>query len=972
VEGTVTDAESGETIPGVNVALVELNTGSATNPDGEYTIEGVPEGTYTLRATFVGYQTFETEVTVQANQTVTQDIAMQPGTVGLDEVVVTGYGSQQRSEVSGSVSSVTSEDLQDIPAQNPESLLQGRAAGVTVSTTSGNPGSGFEVDIRGEGSINAGGQPLYIVDGVQVSFNQGSNLSDRSPLNAISPNDIESIEVLKDAAAASIYGAQASNGVVLITTKSGRQGDTNVSLRFEGGVRQDRFNWDVLSQQDWIDYQIDALGEANFRNIILPVYGYSPDVNFSELAATDWREFVTRDGAHRSAEFTANGGTENTQFYLSGGWSNTEAGLRSVAYEKYNFRTNLTQQFTDRLSATIKVALSSQDMPSVCQDGFFINCPFSAIQFEPPISFPFLENGDYNPNTAFGQNNNVAVVLNEEERSTNLTQIIGNFQPTFRIAPWLRATGNLGIDFQQRRETDYEPPIADPGDGGSTNKFNNTLTNITANATLNADKTFSDVHDVSGLVGTEYRREFETFNNFGVQGFNNPLLSAPSAGSENSFFSGSNTEFRLFSVFSRASYTYDSRYTVQLTGRVDGTSRFGSDQRFGFFPSGAVSWRIAQEDFFTVDAINELKLRVSYGVTGNSSIGNFASRGLYNVSGSYQGQVGFDPGQIANPQLTWEENQEINIGLDYGLWSNRVTGAIDVYRSTTNELLLGRPLPRSSGFASITENIGAVENQGVELSIETVNILTEDFRWSTRFNVGINQNTVEELTEGAEALNPANSLPIPVGRSLEAWRVPIWAGVNPADGRPMYYDADGNITYQTSEADEQFFDGGEEDAEGGFGTRITYKGLSLDTYFQFSYGSTALPNTERAFLSTHGAFNAGLEILNRRWREPGDVTDVPGAVPFGDRPGTDAFSGVHSYWLYDASYLRLKSMRLSYNLPSNLMETVGMRGARVYVSGFNLVTWTSYIGLDPEVAGAFNTSSYPAERQFNFGIELNL
>jgi len=495
---------------------------------------------------------------------------------------------------------------------------------------------------------------------------------------------------------------------------------------------------------------------------------------------------------------------------------------------------------------------------------------------------------------------------------------------------------------------------------------------MTLNATLNADKTFNDVHDVSGLLGTEYRREFETQENFGVQGFNNDLLRAPSAASETNNFGGSNTEFRLFSGFTRLSYTYDSRYTVNFTGRIDGTSRFGADRRYGFFPSGSLAWRIAQEDFFTADAVNELKLRVSYGVTGNSSIGNFASRGLYNVSGSYVGQVGFDPGQIANPQLTWEENQEINVGLDFGLWSNRVTGALDMYRSTTNELLLGRPLPRSSGFGAITENIGSVENQGIELALETVNILTEDFRWSTRFTAGLNQNTVEELTSGAEELSAGAALPIAVGRSLEAWSVPLWAGVNPADGRPMYFDADGNITYRPQNADDQFFDGGEEDLEGGIGTRVAYKGLSLDVFFQYSYGATALPNTSRNFLSTPSTFGAGLELLTERWREPGDVTEVPAAVFNGNFPTADNFPSLSSYWLYDASYLRLKSVRLGYNLPSSLLDVVGLRGARVYVSGFNLITWTSYIGLDPEVAGAFNNSSYPAERQFNFGIELNL
>ena len=972
VRGTVTDGQSGETIPGVNVALIGTGQGAATNPQGQFRITGVEPGTYTLRASFVGYQQREREINVEAGETTVANIQMSPADVELDEVVVTGYRTQRREDVSGSISNVSSDDLENIPAQNAESLLQGRAAGVQISSTSGNPGSGFEVNIRGEGSINAGNRPLYIVDGVQVSFEQGAALNDRSPLNAISPGDIESIEVLKDAAASAIYGAQASNGVVLITTKSGRSGDTRVSLNFEGGVRTPNVNYNVLNTEEWVDLNIDALGEPAFRAAILPTYGYASDTPLGELRDFGWKDFVTRTGAHRKVGFTANGGSESTQFYLSGNWNSTEAGLRAVSYESYNFRANLSQELTSDLDVDVKVALSSQDQPGVCQDGFFVNCPWSGIQFEPPISFPFLENGDYNPNTSFGLNNNQAVVLNEEERSTKATQIIGNISPTYNITSWLQLNGSLGLDWQRLREQDYEPPIADPGAGGSTRTLNNTITNLTTNVTLNANRTFGEVHNVNMLVGSEYRREFEQEDDFSVQGFNNPLLSAPDAASQIGFFSGFNTEYRLLSGFGSVNYNYDDRYVVRLTGRYDGTSRFGSDRQFGFFPSGSLAWRIHQEEFFTADFVDELKARVSYGITGNSSIGNFASRGLYSVAGSYRGQVGFRPNQIANPRLTWEENREVNAGIDWALWESRVTGSLDLYRSNTDQLLLGRPLPRTSGFAEINENVGSVRNQGVELSLETVNVQTEDFRWSTRVNLAINQNEVLELNEGQESIDSGGSLPVAVGQSQEAWKVPLWAGVNPADGRPMFYDEDGNITYRPTEADDVFFDGGEEDVEGGFGTQLGYKGLSLDAFFQFSYGAHSLPNTERAFLSNQGAFSAGHELLTDRWREPGDVTDVARAVPNGNFPNADNFSTISSYWLYDSSYLRLKSLRLSYSLPSSVTEAIQLRGAQVYVGGYNLLTWTSYIGLDPEVAGGFTESSYPTERQFNVGVQIDL
>lgn len=971
--GTVTDAESEETIPGANVTLPEINRGAATNPDGAYSISNVPVGTYTLRVTFVGYRAFETEVTIQENQTTTQDAALEPGAVGLEEVVVTGYGTQRRAEVSGAISSVSSEEIEGVPVQSTESLLQGRTAGVTVSTTSGNPGGGFEVDIRGEGSINAGNRPLYIVDGVQMSFSQGAALTDRTPMNAISPEDIESIEVLKDAAAASIYGAQASNGVVLITTKSGREGATQVSVNYEAGTRFSGKRFDVMNRDQWIDFHIDAWGEENTRAIISNVYGYDEDTPFSEMRDYDWQDFVFRNGTVQSASFTATGGDANTQFYLSGGWESTEAAVRSVSYESFNFRTNLTQQFTPNLNVDVRLALSNQDQPTVCQDGFFVNCPFYQMVEEGPVSFPFLENGDYNPNTEQGLSNNPAVVLLEEQRSSNATQLLGSIAPTYNFTSWLSLQGRFGLDWQRLEETDHEPPIADPGAlPGSTRRRHNEVTNITANLTLNARGTFSDVHNISGLVGTEYRRDFEVEDDYVSAGFSTDLLSVVSAAAENTFFQGFNTEYRLLGYFGQVNYNYDQRYLLTLTTRYDGTSRFGQDRRFGFFPSGSVAWRLSEEEFFNADFVDDLKFRVGYGITGNSDIGNFSSRGLYSVSGSYDGQVGIRPSQLANRTLTWEESRELNLGMDWSLFEGRITGSLDLYRNISDNLLLSTPLPLSSGFGAITDNVGQVQNQGIELSLETINLRTESgFRWSTRFTAGLNQNTVKELTEGAEELFPGSTLPIAVGHSQEAWKVPYWAGVNPADGRPMWYDADGNITYNPDVADQQFADGGEEDVEGGFGTRLSYKGLALDAFFNFSYGGTALPFTQTTW-STPNFENSLAFWATERWREPGDVAQYPRAVPNGNFDNAESYQQVSTLWLYDSSYLRLRNISLSYTLPSRLTETIGLRRTQVYVTGLNLITWTSYLGIDPEVAGAFEESSYPAERQFNVGIRVDL
>jgi len=973
IAGTVTDAESGKVLPGVNVVVQELDRGAATDEEGTYTINEVPPGTYTIRASFVGYSPFETEVSVEAGEFVTLDVEMNPGAVGLDEVVVTGYGTQESvSEITGSIGNIDAEEINDVPVQNAEQLLQGRAAGVTVQSTSGNPGGNFEIDVRGQGSINASDDPLYIVDGIQVSQSEGARNNSTNVLSAINPRDIESIEVLKDAAAASIYGAQGGGGVVLITTKSGREGPVEVSVNYEGGMRFQPDRYDTMGRDDWIDYQIDAFGESTVRDAILADYGYDPEVPFEEVRNFNWQDFIFRRGPSHSAGFSATGGNEDTQFRLSGNWENTMAAAKEVSYTTFGINTNINQRFTSYLDVDLRINLSNQDMPGVCQDGFFVNCPFyQGLAEEPPISHPYLEDGSYNPNTEQAARYNPAITLFEEDRETNITQLIGSINPTLSLAPWLSLRGTLGFDWQRHKETDYESPASRPADGGTIDRTFDEIQNMTANLTLDAQQRFAGAHNVNALLGTEYRREFEDDDSYFFTGFGNQFLRVPSAASSNDGFSGSNTEFRFLSYFGQLNYDYEGRYLVTLSGRYDASSRFGDRDLWGFFPSASVGWRIVEEEFFTVDAVDELKVRASYGVTGNSEIGNFAARGLYSVSGSYNDVVGIGPNQLANQSLTWEESREINLALDWSLWNGRVSGSMDLYRDISDELLLDRPLPRSSGFNDITENVGTVQNRGIDLSLQVVPVQTESIRWSLRGNANLNENTVQELTGDVECLNPGDAIPTCEGSSIRAWEVDKYAGVNPADGRPMYFDEDGNITYFPSEEDEQSFDGGEEDVVGGFGTTVQWEGFTVNAFFDFSYGGTKLPATERTYMS---AFGEGvLERANDRWREPGDTDALwVRAEPFNSFDNAQNPNGINSYWLFDNSYIRFKTLSVSYQLPTEALNALGLGGVRIYATGTNLVTWTSYLGLDPEVAGTEEEASFPDESQLNLGIEIDL
>ncbi|MBN2731256.1 MAG: TonB-dependent receptor [Balneolaceae bacterium] len=983
IEGQVTDA-SGETLPSANVYLVEIQKGAATDVNGNYTISDIPAGSYTLRVSFIGYQTYTEKVQVQPGQTLTKDVQLQMGGTGLDELVVTGYGgTQTRRELTGSVTSVSSEDLQDVSLQSPEALLQGRASGVQLTTSSGNPGGGFEVRVRGEGSINAGNSPLWIIDGVPVNTESTTEVNDISPLSNIPATDIESIEVLKDASAAAIYGAQAANGVVIVTTKRGREGEAQVKVNFETGVRKDIKRLELMNSQEWVEYHIEAQGETETRSDVED-FGYPEDFDPAGLPTYDWQEFIYRDGMSNNLNVSVSGGSEDTQYFISAGRDKTEAQVKEVEFRRYSLTTNFDHRFTSKLSAGVGVKLSNSSAPGVCQDGFFVNCPFYQSIEEVPMSFPYVdaegnltgqntlaEGGTYNPNTEQGLNNNPAVVLNEEERSTETTRILANLSPRYDFNSWLSMSGLVGIDYRFEKERDWERPIADPGDDGSVNRRYGTISNFTTNLRLNARQTFDEYHNVSGLIGAEYRRQYRDETEATSIGIGNPFLGVIDAAATPDFNQGFNTEFRIASYFGQVKYNYDARYYLSATARYDGSSRFGVDNRWGFFPSVSGAWRISEEDFFNVDAIEELKLRAGYGITGNSAIDNFASRGLFGVSGTYRGTTGLTASRLANKRLTWEEAKEINLGLDYSLFRGRVSGSIDVYQRNNTDLLLDRPLPTDSGFGTITENIGEVQNKGIEFEVRTVNLNRGGFYWTTNFNIAVQKNEVKELVGDTQLLDPSDDDPIAVGHSLEAFWMPRWAGVNPADGRPMWYDANGNLTYFPTTADNVFLDGGEQDVIGGFGNSVSYKGLTLSAFFQFSFGQTVQPATEFSYLfaDEEGVLKA---VATDRWRNPGDIARYPVARENGNGYFESAgWSDVNSSnSLFDASYIRLKNVSLSYNLPTTLVEKLNLSGIRIYGSGLNLMTWTAYPYVDPETVGNESEASFPTALQINGGIEL--
>jgi TonB-linked SusC/RagA family outer membrane protein len=1021
IYGTVTDAETGETVPGASILVVELNRGDASDAEGNFRIANVPAGSYTITVSFVGYASVNRTVTVGSSQELEVNFALEYGAIGLDELVVSGYAVTPKRELTGSISSVQAAEIENVSLQNAQSILQGRAAGVTISTTSGNPGSAFSVQIRGNGSINAASEPLYIIDGVQVELGNTSNLTSTTPLNALNPSDIESIEVLKDAAAAAIYGSQAASGVVIITTKRGQRGATQVNVSVERGARNLAQNVDYITTEQYVQYMGEAYALNDgltldddisaytdfYEGFFLDFFG-SPEWTTEDreaylaawsqpgvttpqeaaaaagvsanLASTDYQDFIFDTGVTEKYNISVSGGNETTNYYLGGGFEDTEGTAFNTDFTRANLRTNIDHRINDRLSTSVTMNVSRSTQFGVCQDGNFINCPPSQAMFEARMSFPFSADGEYNPWTRFGLSTNPAVVRDEVDRNVTVNQVFADASFTYELTDWLNARGTLAVDYRNTQDEQYRSAIAAPTENGWITYVNRNIQNVQARLVMNGRYTFDKVHNVSGLAGTEYKNVYSELFNTRGDNIAGPFFNVLNSTASPVAAGGSNTEYVVGSYFTNLKYNFDEKYFLSFTGRYDGHSRFGADVRWAFFPSFSVAWRISEEDFFPLEFFDDLKLRAGYGETGNSAIGNFDSQNLFGLTGTYAGASAVTATQLANANLTWEEAREINVGLDYEVLEGRIFGSIDMYRKDNEELLFDRPLPGDSGFGSITENIGAVRNEGIEFEINTTNVASRDFTWNTRFNIAFQRNEILELPDGVDISPDGQFQALIIGKQIGLIQVPRWAGVNPADGRPMWYDADGNITYTPETADNVEYHDGIADAVGGFGNTFSYKGLSLDAFFQFSFGQWAFPQSDYYFTRTPDfLMNMSTEVEDR-WRQPGDITYYPRAMEAGtDFAETDNYrTQLSTQSIYNASYIRLKNISLSYNLPSQLLDGLGIRGVKLYASAINLVTITKWPFYDPEVAanptdiyGNVTAASYPTEKQVYGGIDIS-
>ncbi|NGM60397.1 TonB-dependent receptor [Sphingobacterium sp. SGG-5] len=983
VSGRVVN-ESGQPLQGVSVSTTNGTNSTQTNEQGVFQLLNVTSNSR-LRFSMLGYQRAD-----YAISSLPSPVVLHQEVSNLDEIVVTGYGVQERRSITGAMSTVKGEDFENMPIQSLDKAIQGRAAGVLVQTSTGVPGGATRINIRGIGSISAGTEPMYIVDGVQLNSSAPSSRTSTNALAYINPNDIESIEILKDAAASAIYGAQAANGVILITTKQGKAGKPKLSLNYYEGISSPVKNMDVLSSQDAIRLRREAL--LNDNPSLSPTaalaqalvdLGVRPDLTEEEIAAYptyDWQGEAFKTGRVRNIEFNTSGGNEKATYYLSSSYNKHDGNVTGIDFQRGNVKMRLNQTLTPRLQldAGANLSLITQNGNTGSQGSTSgVAAPQYTASYMPPTVPIYNPDGSFNAYTGMpGTGFNPIQAATVDDNIVRQRSLIGNFSVSYKILDNLTFKSFYGIDYRFIRADYYRDPRTP--NGATWNGYliddNTENVNFTTNQTLNYKKTINENHTITALLGAEYRSDVSEYesaraNNFPTYEFRTNQ-SAADPYSVTGAWSGS----RRVGFFGQANYNYKSKLFLSAVARYDGSSRFGVNNRFGFFPGISAGWDMAQERFLEGTSwVDQLKLRVGYGMVGNDQINNVSSRGFYQAGSRYNKIAALRLQTLANDDLGWETNVSTNIGLDFGLFKNRISGTVEAFHRNSRQLLISKPLPETSGFSAVDENLGRVVNQGLEIDLNTLNISTNGFQWRTNFNVAFLQNEVKELYDGLDFISNT----IRVGHPLKIWYRARYAGVNSANGRPMWYDANGNITYLLSAEDNvETKKGWQSDYFGGLTNTFSYNGFDLSTLFHFDMGRYMANTMYQVWYNvmSNPGRNTLQELYDERWTTPGQITHVARPINGGAETNSSTRSSTTTQFLHDASFIRLREVTLGYQFPSPLLSKLKMERARVYLTTVNLHTWTKWVGYDPEFAvdGSVENNSgiVPQTMSFTAGIQV--
>ena len=939
ITGTVTSSEDSQPLVGAAV-IDSAGNGVITDLDGHYEITA-DSGS---KLVFSCFGFLDVEKTVPDMDSCILDVALETETLKLEDAVVIAYGVRRKGTVTGSVSTVKADKLENTPVPAFDQALQGQVAGLSVLSSTGEPSASATMVIRGTNSINSGTAPLYILDGVAISA---------SDFNTINPADIESMSVLKDASSTSIYGARASNGVIVITTRRGRNMEkANVSLKAQFGVSSIAYgNWDLMNTAERIQYEKET--------------GMDAGQDYALLSQTDvnWLDAVFNKFAIlQNYEVAVSGATDKTNYFVSGAYYNQDGIAPASGFERYSFRTNFEQRLGSKVKMGVNMMLNYQNIQQADEGNYTLVTPISAARFMLPYWNPYREDGSLasiSDGSWKGQGQNpLEWIANNPMKYKKYKALAMGF---------VEADLYNGLTFRSQFSADYSHstgfgqsfPSYTPNLGeGTASRSSSDVLNLQISNTLTYKFNLSNIHDFTFMLGQEGENyHAEGFSVTGKGQTNDLLTDVAFATRVTSWSSYADSDYARVSFFGRGEYSYSNKYFLEASVRTDGSYRFGKNNRWGVFGAVGFMWNLRNEDFAAParDWLTNAQISFSSGTAGNSSIPNYEHMELLGGFGNYVGDSAMRPTQPGNEDLTWESCWTTNLGFHAGFW-NRLNVDLEFYNKYTTDMLMAVPLSyaQSNGYGYRWENVGGMVNTGVEFNLAADILRIGDFSWNVNANFGYNLNRITELYNGVTEYENANTnTKLVVGHPLGEFYMNRFAGVNPANGDALWYDKDGNITNVIRDSDRVLL-GKSCNApfQGGFGTVFSWKGLSVSAQFSFVAGRYMV-NNDRYFDESNGrlaTYNQSRRLLER-WKQPGDITDIP-------RHGV--FTEFDSRLLEDASFLRLKNLMVSYTFPK----------MRIYLQGQNLFTVTGFSGLDPEGVANIYAAQYPMSRQFTFGLDL--
>lgn len=994
ISGKVVD-EKGNPVENATVTLLPGAKGALSDAKGAFTITGVAPGSYTLRVSFIGFTTYEQKITIDKDLSSLQ-IILKASSSSLNDIVIVGYGAAKKSDITGAISSVTSDEITQVNAvSNVSQALQGHVAGVQVNQASGQPGEFMRIKVRGTTSIGASSNPLYVVDGLPLD----------GLTSQLNPDDIERLEVLKDASATAIYGSRGANGVILITTKRGKTGKARVSYNGYYGVQQLRKKMDLINAHDFATLQNEVA-----QNDGTPLPWTAAQIDSLSSKGTDWQNLVYRKAPVQDHNISISGGNETTKYFTSFGYFKQDGIIENSSFRRFSFRTNLDQVINDHFNVTSNLSLQQskyvQAQYQGAEGGGGVPWTTMVIPATQPV---YNADGSYTRFTGvpWGETNPVGI-SKELYQPSNATRIIGNVALNYKIIPGLLLKLSAGIDKNDVKEDYYAPGTitigrgtdkdGNPISGVARRNYANNLTFINEN-TLSYNKTFGH-HTIDAVGGITYQQtSTDGLQSGNATGFisdlykNNNLGAAVVPAQPSTSYS----DYKLVSYLGRINYNYKGKYYATVTGRYDGSSKFGKDNKFAFFPSAAISWNVSQEDFLKNSPdVTNLKLRLSYGAAGNQAINPYqtlASMSAATVVFNNTQYNGFTPSSLQNAGLKWETTRQFDAGFDLGLFKDRVMITADYYNKRTSDLLLSVNLPSSSGYNDVIQNVGVIENKGFEFQVNTQN-LTGAFKWGSDITFTSNRTKVLDLGKDAQGKEitykeigaGGNWFPTIVGQSMMQLYGYTVTGVYQTDkeavdnGEPAkhagdykFKNWDGKGTVNDAD-DRTVISHLEPKFTFGFNNNFSYKNFDLSILFVGSYGNDIVNEFRKYNVTMNGKWTPTQAAFDNRWRGEGTSNTI-------DKPSASSGNSIRDYantlWVEDGSYLRVRDITLGYTFNAKQLSFAKLSAIRVYVSAQNWLTLTNYSGYDPEVSWAVPTvngwdrGNYPSTKSITVGAKVN-